>query len=104
MLRPGFLASRLAGAIIGYTSSFCTSMSSEKPGSHRLKAVPKTVSGPNESATNECQKCYATGMEIVPGKGARVCDCRQLKPRDHKWDSVRLPPTYDGFHFHNYTP
>lgn len=43
-------------------------------------------------------------MEIVPGHGARICTCRKMRSQDHKWDSVRLPPRYDGYHFHNYKP
>lgn len=72
-----------------------------------MKAVPKLVSPvENESGDtiDECPKCYGTGMEIVPGKGARICSCRKLKSQHGQFDSVRLPKRYDGFHFHNYKP
>ena len=43
-------------------------------------------------------------MEVVAGKGARICECRKLKSQDGQRDSVRLPKRYDGFHFGNYKP
>lgn len=52
----------------------------------------------------ECPKCFGTGMEIVKGKGARICACRKLRSRHGQFESVRLPKRYDGFHFHNYKP
>ncbi len=43
-------------------------------------------------------------MELVPGKGARICSCRKLRSQHGQFESVRLPKRYDGFHFHNYKP
>jgi DNA replication protein DnaC len=43
-------------------------------------------------------------MELVPGKGARICSCRKLRSQSGQFESVRLPKRYDGFHFHNYKP
>lgn len=51
-----------------------------------------------------CQICFGTGMEIVPGKGARICSCRKLKKQFGQFESVRLPKRYDGFHFNNFDP
>lgn len=48
--------------------------------------------------------CFGTGMEVVPEKGARICVCRKLKSQVGKFERVRLPKRYDGFHFHNYKP
>ena len=70
---------------------------------HNLRAVP----GPNEGGAadlDQCSKCYGTGMEIVPGQGARKCSCRALKTPHSQFSSVRLPRRYDGFHFANYKP
>ncbi len=53
---------------------------------------------------DECPKCFGSGMEVVAGKGARICDCRKRKSQAGKFESVRLPKRYDGFHFHNYKP
>ncbi|MEP6789491.1 MAG: ATP-binding protein, partial [Acidobacteriota bacterium] len=82
-------------------------MPQEKKKNHSLKAVPKTVSS-NEvdlgADLDECPKCYGTGMEIIAGKGARICSCRKLRSQHGQFESVRLPKRYDGFHFHNYKP
>lgn len=70
---------------------------------HKLRAVPSQ----GETATtdiDDCPKCFGTGMEIVSGKGARICDCRKVKNRSGQFESVRLPRRYDGFHFNNYEP
>lgn len=79
-------------------------MPQEKVNGHSLKAVPRTVSGAIDELIDECPKCFGTGMEIVTGKGARICDCRKQRSRSGQFDSVRLPKRYDGFHFGNYKP
>jgi len=84
-------------------------MPESKSKSHNLKAVPTLVFPDEDEAiddaeSNQCPKCYDTGMEIVTGKGARICSCRQLKSQHGQFESVRLPKRYDGFHFHNYKP
>ncbi len=83
-------------------------MSQEKAKNHNLKAVPKTVDAEDTDrlgeATDECQKCFGTGMELVPGKGARICSCRKLRSRHGQFEGVRLPKRYDGFHFGNFKP
>ncbi len=81
-------------------------MPNEKVQNHKLKAVPKRNTDiPDEPQTQpECPKCFGTGMEIVPGKGARICPCRKIRSKDLQFQSVRLPKRYDGFHFHNYKP
>jgi DNA replication protein DnaC len=75
---------------------------------HNLKAVPKSAGDESFDETDrdleECPKCFGTGMEVVPGKGARICACRKLRSQSGQFESVRLPKRYDGFHFHNYKP
>lgn len=81
-------------------------MPQDKVRNHKLTAVPKTdpaMSG-DEFSSAECHKCFGTGMEIVQGKGARICACRKVRSRDLQFSSVRLPSRYDGFHFGNYRP
>lgn len=53
---------------------------------------------------DECPRCFGTGMEVVAGKGARICACRKLQARKGQFEDVRLPRRYDGFHFSNYKP
>jgi len=81
-------------------------MPQEKVKSHKLKAVP-SLNAPDtdeHEIVDECPKCHGTGMEIVPGKGARICACRKMKAHHGQFESVRLPKRYDGFHFGNYKP
>ena len=80
-------------------------MPDKQPRSHNLKAVPKVLPIDGDDViADECPKCFGTGMEIVQGKGARICSCRKLNSPHGQFDSVRLPKRYDGFHFGNYKP
>ncbi len=79
-------------------------MPQEKSRGHNLKAVANTPAEDFESEIETCPKCYGTGMELVPGKGARICDCRKLRSQSGQFERVRLPKRYDGFHFNNYDP
>src|SRR4051794_7986598 len=79
-------------------------MPQEKVTKHTLKAVPSVISMDDEPQIDECPKCFGTGMELVKGKGARICSCRKLRSQHGKFESVRLPRRYDGFHFGNYSP
>ena len=82
-------------------------MPQEKLRNHKLRAVP-TPAGLGEGDEvldlEECPMCFGSGMEIVPDKGARICVCRKLKSQVGKFERVRLPRRYDGFHFTNYRP
>ena len=79
-------------------------MTQKKAKNHSLKAVPQFVSPHDADESEQCPKCYGTGMEVVPGKGARICPCRKIKSHHGQFESVRLPKRYDGFHFGNYKP
>lgn len=68
-----------------------------------LKAVPSLVP-PAADGMDVCPKCGGSGLEIVPGKGARICSCRKLRSQDGQFASVRLPKRYDKFHFADYKP
>jgi len=97
------LAHARASATIGRSAIILLThnpMPLEKGKNHNLKAVPK-FDVPNETAAR-CPICDGVGMEIVAGKGARICVCRKLKTQHGQFDSVRLPKRYDGFHFGNY--
>ena len=80
-------------------------MPQEKTKAHNLKAVPKAATNDDGDAvdrdTEECPKCFGTGMELVPGKGARICSCRKLRsPSDVA--AISFPPRYDKCTFENY--
>lgn len=51
-----------------------------------------------------CPRCFGTGMEVVPGKGARRCGCRDEDHRTKFLDAARIPRRYDNCSLQNYYP
>ena len=43
-------------------------------------------------------------MEIVPGKGARPCSCRESDRHANPFEKVRVPTRYIKCHFNSYEP
>ncbi|MET0623921.1 MAG: ATP-binding protein [Pyrinomonadaceae bacterium] len=41
-----------------------------------------------------CQRCFGTGHEVVPGKGARRCECRTQDTRSKLLEQARIPRRY----------
>jgi len=85
------------GAIIQNTGRPVHVMPQQKSSKHNLKAVPNIVE-PDETVPdpNECPVCFGTGMEVVPGKGARICSCRKLPTRDEGFERGLPPDTVDS--------
>lgn len=79
-------------------------MPQQKTKEPHLKAVPTPSKRPGSIALELCPKCFGTGMEIIPEKGARICDCRRKRSESDRVAAVRLPKRYDGFHFSNFKP
>ncbi|HEV2706760.1 MAG TPA: ATP-binding protein [Pyrinomonadaceae bacterium] len=59
-------------------------------------AVPakadKRASGSQTPAV--CQRCFGTGYEVVPGKGARRCGCREQDQFKKLLEAARIPRRY----------
>ena len=51
---------------------------------------------------NVCPKCFDTGMEVIPGKGARPCSCRKQKTHSNHLEKARVPKRYANCHFNTY--
>ena len=64
--------------------------------------IPVDESPPGEDAV--CQLCLGSGMEIVPGKGARRCSCQTFDRSANPFEGVRVPRRYLNCHFSNYKP
>ena len=83
-------------------------MPREKVKDHHLKAVPKLSVIPASiipaNQIEVCELCFGTGMEIVPGKGARICKCRKRDTHNDQLAKAQLPKRYDGCHFESYHP
>jgi DNA replication protein DnaC len=67
-----------------------------------LSAVPSP--GEQTDIDSACQVCFGSGMEIVPGKGARVCACQKQKASSGSYDKAKLPGRYAPCHFNSYLP
>src|SRR5215210_5250353 len=84
-------------------------MSQEKAKIHLVQNPTPGVSEPDFYNAPEigdepevCPACYGSGMEVVPGKGARPCKCRKKKTHTNLLDKARLPKRHYECHFHNY--
>ena len=51
-----------------------------------------------------CSKCYGTGMEVVPGRGARRCRCRTPEQQAKLIEAARIPIRYSKCSLSNYYP
>ncbi len=100
-------------------------MSSDNAKIHPLFAVPEReeAATPAPDATRReltptatespvCPRCYGSGMEVVPGKGARRCDCRTENHGRKLLEQSRIPRRYldaapgrkEGCSLQNYYP
>ena len=51
-----------------------------------------------------CALCHGTGMEVVPGKGARRCRCREQDRGHRLFEAARIPRRYRECSLSNFTP
>lgn len=93
-------------------------MSSDKAKIHPLFAVPDVDAeaapeGASASKPEEhlyaaepavCQFCFGSGMEVVPGKGARKCRCRTQNAQGKLLEAARIPRRYSECSLQNYYP
>jgi DNA replication protein DnaC len=77
----------------------------------RLVVVPdaeeSNSSQPQVSTTAEpaiCSFCFGSGMEVVPGKGARRCRCRTQDVQTKLLKAARIPRRYEKCSLRNYQP
>ena len=68
----------------------------------KLQAVAHAPAA--EKIPESCPICFGSGMEIVPGKGARVCSCQRNENHSSTLDKAKLPRRYAGCHFNSYSP
>jgi len=68
-------------------------------------SVVSTEGSRNDNAGSEiCQKCFGSGMEIIPGKGARQCDCQKQLSKHDPFKKAQVPQRYLSCHFNTYEP
>ena len=67
----------------------------------------RTPEAPPEGTRNEpasCAYCFGTGMEVVAGRGARRCRCREQERQQRLLDAARIPRRYERCTLANYRP
>lgn len=83
-------------------------MPQETGKSFNLRAVPtpplKRSKNSGQAEPNVCAICFGTGMEIVAGKGARICICRKRDGHLDQLAKAQLPKRYNACHFDSYKP
>jgi len=55
---------------------------------------PKGARGRAADSSAACPMCFGTGLEVVPGKGARRCECRTQDTRGKLLEQARIPRRY----------
>ena len=55
-------------------------------------------------APEVCNFCFGSGMEVVPGKGAKRCRCRTQDVHTKLVESARIPRRYERCSFSSYQP
>src|ERR1051325_647992 len=54
------------------------------------------------SAPAVCDRCFGTGLEIIPGEGARRCDCQTSDHYQRLFQNARIPARYQHCTLANY--
>src|ERR1041385_4418307 len=78
---------------------------SEKSKGGRLRVLKNSPTDNDATASNSttaaksgrietCPRCFGTGMEIIPGEGARRCDCQTSDQLRRLFQSARIPARY----------
>lgn len=65
--------------------------------------MDRMVTEAPEGRADVCQLCFGTGLEVVPGRGARRCECAR-KTADDLVAAAGLPERHAHCSLQNYTP
>ena len=87
-------------------------MSSDKSNKNVIQLVTQDAAGENSDPHQKttvaplagavCELCFGTGMEVVPGKGARLCHCRIRDSRRKLFEAARIPRRYSECSLDNF--
>src|SRR6266487_2061335 len=85
----------------------------EKSRNKRLRMIKSTAK--SESSTEKplgqtqgsaedatCPRCFGTGMQLIPGEGARRCECQDTDQRQRLFRAARIPARYQHCTLANY--
>ena len=62
----------------------------------------KDTVDPNLGPADVCPLCFGTGVEVLPGKGARPCSCRANESRRKSLQAARIPRRYAACSLDNF--
>ncbi|MGH9969420.1 MAG: ATP-binding protein [Pyrinomonadaceae bacterium] len=74
------------------------------PSDNSSKKVIRMVNGTDDAPPAVCGVCFGTGVEIIPGKGARTCNECTPKSGNRLLETARIPARFRDCSFHNYYP
>jgi DNA replication protein DnaC len=78
---------------------------------NKLRILKSAEDGPAQASpslnsaladASACPRCFGTGIEIVPGDGARRCDCQTSGHLQRLFQNARIPPRYQHCTLANY--
>jgi len=72
-------------------------MQSDEQKNHVVEQPPSA-----QESRGVCPTCFGTGMEVVPGKGARTCHCRRIDRRAALMQVSRIPRRYEHCTIHSF--
>jgi len=67
-----------------------------------ISEAARSEEAPGEGAL--CQLCFGTGVEVLAGRGARRCGCRERARQDGLLEAARIPSRYARCSLANYHP
>jgi hypothetical protein len=56
------------------------------------------------AAAPSCPRCFGTGYEVVQGRGARRCPCREQSTQSKLVEAARIPRRYDNCTLQSFFP
>jgi DNA replication protein DnaC len=69
-----------------------------------VSSSPARLVGVRAEEPSVCAFCYGTGMEVVPGKGARRCRCRAEDRKSKLMEAALIPRRYSECSLQSYQP
>ena len=73
-----------------------------KSGESETAAEEPAHSQPRTAKEPACPNCFGTGMEVIPGEGARRCACQTLDSLQRMFQNARIPARYQHCTLANY--
>lgn len=79
-------------------------LDSGSSGFSKIEVAQVATPEANSFAPAPCSICHGSGMEVVPGKGARRCRCRLEQQQQRLLGQSRIPRRYEICTLANYRP